>query len=343
MELDYYLVLKEDGRIYKTVTSSTISFLRCFDLQRGIYSQFIKIIETSIHESNELRNRFENERKFHNHILMFPILTNGRGWYEGLLKIENKKTNLIIRGDKEIKSDMNDIEELIKEIRIFVSEKFENFEFDFSYSKEPGWSTDKIFSNGIELIETDIKIKQVNDKLDGTIILGSELKAKKSIELPVDEYDYKKVRIMDAFIDKSKFIWCCLELKRNLEIFNIPSGFGKSLNLSMLKYFLMLDVDKNGNLMEGNRNKTLFCGDNEYLLKDLYISNYKNGLCMKHQGQYVVISISFKNFFDYFDEESDYATMIKVFYNEVYSSFLQSPYLINYDATSIKQNLDLIK
>ena len=87
--------------------------------------------------------------------------------------------------------------------------------------------------------------------------------------------DFEKIITQKGFyIDKTLFIKELLDTRAEVTLVPRPRRFGKTLNMTMLKYFF----EKNGN-------KSLFDG--------LEIS--KHDYCMKHQGQYPVIYLTFKN------------------------------------------------
>ena len=90
--------------------------------------------------------------------------------------------------------------------------------------------------------------------------------------LPVGYEDFSEI-ITDNFyyVDKTKLIEQIFENKTKVSLFTRPRRFGKSLNMSMLKYFFNIGTDK-----------SLFDG--------LYISNNKE-LIDKYMGKYPVISI----------------------------------------------------
>ena len=93
--------------------------------------------------------------------------------------------------------------------------------------------------------------------------------------LPVGYEDFSEIRTEDFYyVDKTKLIEQIFEYRSKVSLFTRPRRFGKSLNMSMLKYFFEIDTDK-----------TLFDG--------LYISNNKE-LCDKYLGKYPVISITLK-------------------------------------------------
>ena len=95
--------------------------------------------------------------------------------------------------------------------------------------------------------------------------------------LAIGTSDFKSLITENAFyVDKTKFIEEILEDLSKVKLFTRPRRFGKTLNLSMLKYFF--DVE---NVKE---NRKLF--DNLYISQSEY---------MKYQGQYPVIFISMRN------------------------------------------------
>lgn len=59
--------------------------------------------------------------------------------------------------------------------------------------------------------------------------------------LPVGIDDFKKLVTEEYFyVDKTMFIKELLDLKGEVNLFTRPRRFGKTLNLSMLKYFLRI-------------------------------------------------------------------------------------------------------
>ena len=78
------------------------------------------------------------------------------------------------------------------------------------------------------------------------------------------------------YFDKTKFIDEIIQDGAQVKLFTRPRRFGKTLNMSMLKYFF--------DIKEAEKNKKLF--------KDLYIEKTKS---FKEQGQYPVIFLSLKD------------------------------------------------
>ncbi len=98
---------------------------------------------------------------------------------------------------------------------------------------------------------------------------------KKSKMLPVGFENFQQV-IESGFyyVDKTKLIEQLLENWSAVNLFTRPRRFGKTLNMSMLKYFF-----------EAGTDKSLFNG--------LYISNNKE-LCEEYMGKYPVIFLTLK-------------------------------------------------
>ena len=104
----------------------------------------------------------------------------------------------------------------------------------------------------------------------------------KKKKLPIGISDFKEViEYGYYYFDKTKFIENILEERSKVKLFTRPRRFGKTLNMSMLKYFF--DV----------KNKE----ENRKLFENLEISRSEY---FEEQGNYPVISISFRNY----DEEN---------------------------------------
>ena len=101
---------------------------------------------------------------------------------------------------------------------------------------------------------------------------------KRKKKLPIGLSDFKEIIEYDYYyFDKTKFIENILEDRSKVKLFTRPRRFGKTLNMSMLKYFFdVKNKDENKNLFEG-----LNISKSEYFYK---------------QGEFPVISISFKDY-----------------------------------------------
>lgn len=102
--------------------------------------------------------------------------------------------------------------------------------------------------------------------------------------LPIGVDDFKKLREIDYYyVDKTLLIKELLDNRSEVSLFTRPRRFGKTLSLSMLKYFFEKEYDRNG--MEV---------DNTLLFEGLRIM--KSGeQYTKHMQQFPVISLSFKS------------------------------------------------
>lgn len=97
-----------------------------------------------------------------------------------------------------------------------------------------------------------------------------------SMKLPVGIENFEEIRTEGYYyIDKTKLIEQLLDNRGKVNLFTRPRRFGKTLNMSMLKYFF-----------ETGSDPSLFDG--------LYISQNRV-LCNQHMGSYPVIFISLKN------------------------------------------------
>ena len=95
--------------------------------------------------------------------------------------------------------------------------------------------------------------------------------------IPIGLSDFKHLIEEDFYyFDKTKFIDEIIQDGAQVKLFTRPRRFGKTLNMSMLKYFF--------DIKEAEKNKKLF--------KDLYIEKTDS---FKEQGQYPVIFLSLKD------------------------------------------------
>lgn len=84
------------------------------------------------------------------------------------------------------------------------------------------------------------------------------------------------------YIDKTMFIKELLDLRGKVNLFIRPRRFGKTLNLSMLRYFF----EDTGNQTENEKNKKLF--------RDLRIMT-ESGEYTRHMGSYPVVNLTLKS------------------------------------------------
>lgn len=156
-----------------------------------------------------------------------------------------------------------------------------------------------------------------------------KMKNRRKKKLPIGISDFKEIIENNYYyFDKTKFIANILEDGSKVKLFTRPRRFGKTLNISMLKYFFDIkNKDENRKLFEN-----LEISKSEYFEK---------------QGNFFVISISFKNY-DAESWESGFSTIrneIKLLYNEFYliRDNLNQSDLADFDAIWLrKDNADWI-
>lgn len=151
-----------------------------------------------------------------------------------------------------------------------------------------------------------------------------KMKNRKKKKLPIGISDFKEIIENNYYyFDKTKFIENILEDGSKVKLFTRPRRFGKTLNISMLKYFF--------DIKNKNENKKLF--ENLEISKSEYFEK---------QGNFFVISISFKNY-DAENRESGFNIIkneIKLLYNEFYliRDNLNQSDLADFDAIWLKKD-----
>ena len=141
--------------------------------------------------------------------------------------------------------------------------------------------------------------------------------------LPIGISDFKRI-IEESYyyVDKTGLISSILKDGANVNLFTRPRRFGKTLNMSMLRYFFDFE--------NREENKKLF--DNLNISKSEYASE---------QGKYPVIFVSFKNIEE--DEWEDCNFEIKNLINKLYNDFefirknLNQSELMEFDKIWLKQ------
>jgi len=103
-----------------------------------------------------------------------------------------------------------------------------------------------------------------------------------------------KIRQTTAFIDKTLMIKEVFCNKTKGTVITAPRKYGKSTNLSMLKYFLEIQVDSLGKpITKANTNQPITDTSNYELFKGLNISKETN-IMDKHFGKYPVLYVNFR-------------------------------------------------
>ena len=102
--------------------------------------------------------------------------------------------------------------------------------------------------------------------------------------LPIGYEDFKEIIEHDLYyVDKTLMIKRLIDRHGKVSLFTRPRRFGKTLNLSMLKYFFERQTDEKGDR-----------SDNSYLFRRLKIAGC-GGQYMTFQGKYPVINLSLKS------------------------------------------------
>ncbi len=143
------------------------------------------------------------------------------------------------------------------------------------------------------------------------------------MQLPLGYDDFKKIRDKQLdWVDKSLFIQEILDDKATeVAVITRPRRFGKTLNLSMLHYFLTAKA-------QGKPTQGLFDGTKIAALGNEY---------MQHQGRYPVIFVTFKEV-----KNNQFATayrmmeaMMAQLYQEYQHILPESPHLTASDKLQI--------
>ena len=131
------------------------------------------------------------------------------------------------------------------------------------------------------------------------------MKTKKK-RLPIGISNFKEIIDYDYYyFDKTKFIEKILEERSKVKLFTRPRRFGKTLNMSMLRYFF--DV----------KNKE----ENRKLFENLEISKSEY---FEEQGNYPVISISFRNY-----DKENWETGFRTIKTTIANVYAENKYLMD--------------
>lgn len=119
--------------------------------------------------------------------------------------------------------------------------------------------------------------------------------------------DFAQLIKRGEYVDRSLFIREIIENRhQDSKVFIYPSRSGKSVNLSMLRYFFSVEVN-------GIKTAPLF--------EELQIS--KNQEAMQHQGRYTIIYLDFK------DLNGNDEKLYEKFYQKISNLFSQYQYIYN--------------
>lgn len=146
-----------------------------------------------------------------------------------------------------------------------------------------------------------------------------ETTAEDKKKLPIDISDFKEI-IQGGYyyIDKTSFIMDCLEHHAAITVITRPEKFGKSLNMSMLRYFLEIGTDP-------------------HLFDGLEISQ-ETELCEKYMGKFPIIHLNFSTVYGNTYEEARDA-LLECIRKEI----LRHRYVLESDEVNSFVRDDLIK
>lgn len=155
--------------------------------------------------------------------------------------------------------------------------------------------------------------------MKGVLYMQEKLKG-----LPIGIDDFKKLIEKNClFIDKSLFIKEIIDDTAEVKLITRPRRFGKTLNLSMLRYFFEKTDE-----------------DNSYLFNDLNIFK-QDDMYKKEQGQYPVVNLTFKDV-----KENSFNNCLKNLKIQIIEEYKRHDYILNSDKirdTDKKQYISIIE
>ena len=132
----------------------------------------------------------------------------------------------------------------------------------------------------------------------------NETTAKEKKRLPIGISSFKKLRENDYYyIDKTHFIRDVIEVSAEALLLPRPRRFGKTLNLSMLRYFFEKSEEDRSGLFDG-------------------LTIRKHEVFFEHQGRYPVIYLTFKDV-----KEASWGSCLKSLQSVIYEEYSRHRYL----------------
>lgn len=136
---------------------------------------------------------------------------------------------------------------------------------------------------------------------------------KKTLPIGIDNFK-KLVNNGHYYVDKTLFIKELLDMKSEVNLFTRPRRFGKTLNLSMLRYFFEDTRDK----AQNEANSRLFAGTKIMDAGEKYTDR---------MGQYPVINLTLKS-----AKQKDFETAYQMMKEELVQEFQRHDYLLREDS-----------
>ncbi len=138
------------------------------------------------------------------------------------------------------------------------------------------------------------------------------------------------------FVDKTNLIGYLINNPDKVHLITRPRRFGKTLNLSMIRYFLEAPPPPKGpkwlTLLRRHRSVP----SNAYLFKDRLIASHPR--CSEFMGQYPVILLSFKDV-----KKSTYERSLNFIKDVISDEFIRHNYLLDSDCISTHEKLFIDK
>ncbi|CAF0852646.1 unnamed protein product [Brachionus calyciflorus] len=141
------------------------------------------------------------------------------------------------------------------------------------------------------------------------------------------------------FIDKSLLIKEFLENKSKVLIITCPRTFGKSINIDMIKNFLEIQVDENGNKFSNKKETTnykLFCGEILDKPLNIMLDDEFSEIYDEYQGEYPVIYVNFSK-----ARQTTHQEILKGIKLVINAAFKQHKYIIQRLDNIIKNSSSL--
>lgn len=146
-------------------------------------------------------------------------------------------------------------------------------------------------------------------------------------QLPIGIDDFKKLRESEFYyVDKTLLIKELLDKHGEVNVFTRPRRFGKTLALSMLKYYFEKDIDQNRLIQ-----------DNSSLFENLKILG-EGEKYTKHMGQYPVVFMSLKS-----AKQPGYELAYHCIQNEISKEFERHQYVLHGESLSESQKEQFIR
>ena len=269
----YYAVPTFKNKKYDLFSWNGLHFsnINCFELAdietRSCLKNYIDLLIASVHNRDTLyfKNILEaTSRDLH----VFAVQSNNSIYGDCEILQPTNKDNMIMACIKGSQNDTLLTEELnIENLRNFQLQDYNSQKEENTYKPTPPNMNRKIV-NYRKNNSLDKYFKEKKERNNNFLIPK---------KIPVGINDFKTlIENNYYYIDKTKYIEDLLEDGSEVILFTRPKSFGKTLNMSMIKYFF--DIENK------EENKKLFSG--------LYIEKSKH---ISEQGKCPVIYISFKD------------------------------------------------